>query len=128
MFYQIFNTKLISHEIIQMSSKNMSMQLFIRAPTGTTRTYTFDVDADINEVKTAVEDMEFIPSSMMRVTHGTHSLVCGSLLDCGLNEGDSLDIMFQVNGGMKGGMRGKWKKKRIRRLRRKRRKMRQRAR
>ena len=111
-----------------MTYKNTNMQLFIQAPTGTTRTYTFDADADINEVKMAVEDIEFIPSSMMRVSHGTHTLVYGSLLDCGLNEGDSLDIMFQVNGGMKGGMRGKWKKKRIRRLRRKRRKMRQRAR
>ena len=111
-----------------MTYKNTNMQLFIQAPTGTTRTYTFDADADINEVKMAVEDMEFIPSSMMRVSHGTRTLVYGSLLDCGLNEGDSLDIVFQVNGGMKGGMRGKWKKKRIRRLRRKRRKMRQRAR
>jgi small subunit ribosomal protein S27Ae len=107
-----------------MTYKNTNMQLFIQAPTGTTRTYTFDADTDINEVKMAVEDMEFIPSSMMRVTHGMRTLVYGSLLDCGLNEGDSLDIMFQVNGGM----RGKWKKKRMRRLRRKRRKMRQRAR
>ena len=107
-----------------MTYKNTNMQLFIQAPTGATRTYTFDADADINEVKTAVEDMEFVPSSMMRVAHGMRTLVCGSLQDCGLNEGDSLDVVFQVNGGM----RGKWKKKRMRRLRRKRRKMRQRAR
>jgi len=107
-----------------MASENTTMQLFISSPTGTTRTYTFDADTDIEKIKIAVEDNEFIPSSMMRITHGTRSLVYGSLLDCGLNEGDSLDIMLNVNGGM----RGKWKKKRMRRLRRKRRKMRQRAR
>ena len=107
-----------------MAYKSTRMQLFIRAPTGTTQTYTFDADADIEEVKMALEDVEFIPSAMMRVTHGARSLVCGSLRDLGLSEGDSLDIMLQVNGGM----RGKWKKKRMRRLRRKRRKMRQRAR
>ena len=111
-----------------MAYKNTNMQLFIHGPTGATRTYTFDADADVEEVKLAVEDTEFIPSAMMRVSHGTRSLACGSLLDCGLNEGDTLNIMFHVNGGMRGGMRGKWKKKRMRRLRRKRRKMRQRAR
>jgi len=104
------------------------MQLFIQAPTGTIKTYTFDVDADIESVKAVVEDNEFIPSNMMRITYGTHSLECGSLRDHGITDGDSLDIMLNVNGGMRGGMRGKWKKKRMRRLRRKRRKMRQRAR
>tara|TARA_R110002072_G_scaffold13651_2_gene57443 strand:- start:4587 stop:4910 length:324 start_codon:yes stop_codon:yes gene_type:complete len=107
-----------------MASENTTMQLFISSPTGTTRTYTFDADTDIEKIKMAVEDNEFIPSSLMRITHGTRSLVYGSLLDCRVNEGDSLDIMLNVNGGM----RGKWKKKRMRRLRRKRRKMRQRAR
>lgn len=110
------------------NNTNMQMQLFIHTPTGITRTYTFDADTDIEKVKMVVEDTEFIPSDIMRIVHGTRSLVCGSLRDYDLNEGDTLDIMLQVNGGMKGGMRGKWKKKRMRRLRRKRRKMRQRAR
>ena len=111
-----------------MIPEKANMQIFIHAPTGMTRTYTFDGDAHIDEVKAAVENMEFIPSDAMRIVHRTRWLACGSLSDCGVSEGDSLDIMFQVNGGMRGGMRGKWKKKRMRRLRRKRRKMRQRAR
>jgi small subunit ribosomal protein S27Ae len=104
------------------------MQLFINVPTGTIQTYTFDVDTDVETIKAAVENDEFIPSTMMRIVHGTHSLLCGTLEDNDINDGDSLDVMLNINGGMRGGMRGKWKKKRMRRLRRKRRKMRQRAR
>ena len=104
------------------------MQLFIHTPTGITRTYIFDADTDIETIKAVVEDSEFISSNMMRITHDTRSLQCGSLGDHGITDGDSLDVMLNINGGMRGGMRGKWKKKRMRRLRRKRRKMRQRAR
>lgn len=100
------------------------MQLFVRAPTGVSHTYTFDADASIDAVKAAVEDVEFIPSAVMRLQKGAKSLACGSLADLGLVDGDALELMLEVPGGM----RKKWRKKRMRRLRRKRRKMRQRAR
>jgi hypothetical protein len=41
-----------------------------------------------------------------------------------LEEASTIEMLFDINGGM----RAKWRKKRMRRLRRKRRKMRQRAR
>jgi hypothetical protein len=48
----------------------------------------------------------------------------GTLAACGVVSQDSVEMILDVNGGM----RAKWRKKRMRRLRRKRRKMRQRAR
>ena len=100
------------------------MQIFIRTPVGNTLTHTFDSDASIDAVKAVVEDYEFIPADMMRVTCGTTTLHTGSLDDFDVRDGCQLDVMLSVMGGM----RQKWRKKRMRRLRRKRRKMRQRAR
>jgi len=54
---------------------------------------------------------------------GEETLVAGSLCGC-VEEADTVTLNLDVEGGM----RAKWRKKRMRRLRRKRRKMRARAR
>jgi Ribosomal protein L41 len=72
-----------------------------------------------------VEDSEFIPSAMQRLTCGGAQL-CGASSLCAAGVGEADTLMLQLN--VAGGMRAKWRKKRMRRLRRKRRKMRQRAR
>lgn len=100
------------------------MQIFIRTPLGNILTHTFGSDASIDAVKAAVEDHEFIPADTMRVAFGTTTLHAGCLGDFNVRDGDQLEVMLSVMGGM----RQKWRKKRMRRLRRKRRKMRQRAR
>jgi len=100
------------------------MQFFVRNINGITRLYTLDIDSDIEQLKETVEDYDFIPSGIIRMVHGTQPLVSGSLRDYNITDGSLLEVMLNVNGGM----RGKWRKKRMRRLRRMRRKMRQRAR
>jgi small subunit ribosomal protein S27Ae len=85
--------------------------------------YTVEADASVESLKLLIENKEFVPADMIRlVVDGSTELEGGSLAT--LEDGDSLTMVLDVNGGM----RKKWKKKRMRRLRRKRRKMRQRAR
>ena len=80
-----------------------------------------DESASIKELKQAVEDISFIPADQQRLECGGVALTTGTMsgLMC-----ESVNLLLEVNGGM----RAKWRKKRMRRLRRKRRKMRQRAR
>ena len=80
-------------------------------------------NATLNDLKAAIEDVEFLPASTQRISHNGITLASGSLVGCvEENETVVLDV------GVDGGMRAKWRKKRMRRLRRKRRKMRMRAR
>jgi len=79
-------------------------------------------NGDLNELKAAIEDREFVPASLQRIVKDGQTLLPGSL--AGLEENDTVTLLLDVAGGM----RAKWRKKRMRRLRRKRRKMRQRAR
>lgn len=67
-----------------------------------------------------IENVEFLPFGSFCLKSN------GKILDLedSLEADEELELSLQVPGGM----RGKWKKKRMRRLRRKRRKMRQRAR
>jgi hypothetical protein len=62
-------------------------------------------------------------AAMMRLVKNSSELVDESLEGL-IEEGDLLNLLIDVSGGM----RAKWRKKRMRRLRRKRRKMRSRAR
>jgi hypothetical protein len=98
------------------------MQIFVRS-LEETFAVTLPENATLNDLKASIEDVEFIPSAVQRITFGEETLVSGSLAGC-LEEADT--VTLQV--GIEGGMRAKWRKKRMRRLRRKRRKMRQRAR
>mmetsp|Transcript_24032 Transcript_24032/g.48631 ORF Transcript_24032/g.48631 Transcript_24032/m.48631 type:complete len:96 (-) Transcript_24032:388-675(-) len=95
------------------------MQIFV----GTTA-YTVEGSTSVETLKAMIENKEFIPSSLIRLVNGATPLEGGSLAGNGVEEDDILAVMLEVQGGM----RRKWKKKRMRRLRRKRRKMRQRAR
>ena len=73
--------------------------------------------ATVDELKLFIENDMFVPSHMISiVSSGT---VLGGMLD-----EDEVEVVMNVDAGM----RAKWRKKRMRRLRRKRRKMRQRAR
>lgn len=59
-----------------------------------------------------VEDREFIPAALQRLTTGSANLCAtDSLWSAGIHEADTLTMMLDVNGGM----RAKWRKKRMRR-------------
>jgi small subunit ribosomal protein S27Ae len=87
--------------------------------------FTLDVDRDdsINDIKYKIEDREFIPANLFRLVCNSRNLELGYACDQ-LQEMDTVHVMFDLLGGM----RAKWRKKRVRRLKRKRRKMRLRAR
>mmetsp|Transcript_19011 Transcript_19011/g.19750 ORF Transcript_19011/g.19750 Transcript_19011/m.19750 type:complete len:100 (+) Transcript_19011:93-392(+) len=97
-------------------------QVFVRS-LDNTFTVSVDETASISDLKTAIENVEFIPVELQRLVCGTNTLSIGNLFDV-IKEDDTVTLLLNVNGGM----RAKWRKKRMRRLRRKRRKMRQRAR
>jgi hypothetical protein len=98
------------------------MQIFVDTLTGSPLTLSVASDASIESVKQMVEDREFMTG--FRLVCAGKQLANGTLADYGVEEADTLKMLFNVDGGM----RAKWRKKRMRRLRRKRRKMRQRAR
>eukprot|EP01041_Mallomonas_annulata_P004161 gene4161-8272_t len=98
------------------------MQIFVRS-LDNTFTVCIEETASLSDLKAAIEDVEFVPAGLQRLTCGTKVLAIGSLYGI-LSEEDTVTLNLDVNGGM----RAKWRKKRMRRLRRKRRKMRQRAR
>ena len=77
--------------------------------------------ATLDDLKSAIEDLEFIPKNLQRISKDSCFLPAGVLQ---LVDADTVTLSL----GLEGGMRAKWKKKRTRRLRRKRRKMRDRAR
>ena len=100
------------------------MQIIVTAPTGASTAYAVEGSTTVTELKSMIENSEFIPSNLVRLVNGDEELVEGTLAGLGIEADEELDLMLEVAGGM----RAKWKKKRMRRLRRKRRKMRQRAR
>lgn len=100
------------------------MQIFVKTLGGASLPLEVSPSTSVSNVKAAVEALDYLPASLMRLNHGGVQLNSGCLADAGIEEADTLTLLFNVNGGM----RAKWRKKRMRRLRRKRRKMRQRAR
>ncbi|DAZ99142.1 TPA: hypothetical protein N0F65_010226 [Lagenidium giganteum] len=98
------------------------MQIFVETLSGAPLTLSVAKDASVASVKQMVEDVEFM--SGFRLMCAGKTLSSGSLADFGIEDADSIKMLYDVEGGM----RAKWRKKRMRRLRRKRRKMRQRAR
>ena len=92
-----------------------------------TKTYDVDPSTSIETLVYQVENTEFLPYGSFLLKKGGMPLddLDMTLESYGIvDEDDELTLTLQVPGGM----RRKWKKKRMRRLRRKRRKMRQRAR
>ena len=96
------------------------MQVFYRN-LGNITTLILDEYEDVNDVKTKIEDFEFIPANLQKLLIGSRYFENGLVKD-NLQEGDTIEMMLEL----KGGMRAKWKKKRMRRLKRNRRRMRQR--
>jgi hypothetical protein len=100
------------------------MQIIVTAPAGASSAYDVEGTTTVTELKSMIENAEFIPGHLIRLMSGDAELVEGTLAGLGIEEDEELSLMLEVPGGM----RAKWRKKRMRRLRRKRRKMRQRAR
>lgn len=96
------------------------MQIFVRS-LDKTFAVELNVNATLNDLQEAIEDVEFVPKRLQVIVKDSSALAQGALC---LSEADTVTLCM----GMEGGMRAKWKKKRTRRLRRKRRKMRDRAR
>jgi hypothetical protein len=94
------------------------MQIFIRAADNTVPVEVPAV-CSMEELRSAVDAALALSGSDIRFTH--ESVTIESMVD--VEEGDFLELLVDVDGGM----RAKWRKKRMRRLRRKRRKMRMRA-
>lgn len=86
--------------------------------------YTVDPAVSVESFKAQIENKEFIPADLMRLSVGGKLLEGGSLEANGVSDDDEIAMTVHQPAGM----RAKWRKKRMRRLRRKRRKMRQRAR
>mmetsp|Transcript_37850 Transcript_37850/g.68175 ORF Transcript_37850/g.68175 Transcript_37850/m.68175 type:complete len:101 (-) Transcript_37850:124-426(-) len=100
------------------------MQILVTAPTGASTAYAVEGSTTVTDLKSMIENQEFIPGHLVRLVNGDAELMEGTLAGNGIGEDEEISLMLEVPGGM----RAKWKKKRMRRLRRKRRKMRQRAR
>ena len=105
------------------------MQIFLKTP-NCSSAMEVQKDTTVGELQHMIDNEHFIPvgSQYLVAQNGIMSGHSDSYLsDFGIEEQDSIELMLRVQGGTKGQMRGKWKKKRMRRLRRRRRKMRQRA-
>ena len=99
------------------------MQIFIRNG-ATTSTMSVDPSSSVQSLKNTIENESFLTNFRL-VNNGVELVdASASLSAAGLTEASTLTMLYSVVGGM----RAKWRKKRMRRLQRKRRKMRQRAR
>merc|ERR1711935_1105223 len=105
----------------QLPEANANMQILVTAPTGAPTAYAVEGSTTVADLKAMIENQEFIPGHLV---HGDDELAEGTLFGNGIGDDEEVALMLDVPGGM----RKKWKKKRMRRLHRKRRKMRQRAR
>ncbi|KAL7450159.1 hypothetical protein ACHAWC_002130, partial [Mediolabrus comicus] len=104
-------------------SHTKNMQIIINTPESSTA-YSVEGTTTVTDLKSMIENREFIPSHLVRLVSGDAELLEGTLAGNGVEEDEELELCLEIPGGM----RAKWRKKRMRRLRRKRRKMRQRAR
>jgi len=98
------------------------MRLLIR-DNETIKTIDTEEDWTLNDLKEKIEDITFLPADLIYLTSNSRILQLGNL-DNQIQDNDFIDVMLEL----KGGMRAKWRKKRMRRMKRLRRKMRQRAR
>jgi len=113
------------------------MQIFARNLAGQSITLDVDPTDCIKNVKSKIEDREFIPLDQQRLNYAGRELDdVNTLADYNIQKDSTIHILLRLPGaGHKSNpwkkahskMRWKWKKKRTRRLQRKRRKMRQRS-
>jgi hypothetical protein len=113
---QVPSNRVISHPLPK-------MQIIVTTPSSSTA-YAVEGSTTVTDLKSMIENQEFIPEHLIRLVAGDMDLTDGTLASFGLEDDDEVAMLLDVEGGM----RAKWRKKRMRRLRRKRRKMRQRAR
>lgn len=99
------------------------MQIFVRSNNSESLLFELPADASVKDLKEAIENVEFIPAHLQRIVYSSEVIASGSLAEI---VPDAAEVTLEI--GVDGGMRAKWRKKRMRRLRRKRRKMRMRAR
>lgn len=97
----------------------INMQIFVGQ-----NAYQVEASTSIDTLKAMIENKEFVPAQFIRLVNGANAIEGGTLAGNGIEEEDTITMVYDALGGM----RAKWRKKRMRRLRRKRRKMRQRAR
>lgn len=98
------------------------MQIFLHSA-GAKHLMELPEGATVQDLKAKIEDQEFIPCHLQTIVYSSAKLAAGSLAE---QVPEAADVYLQI--AVDGGMRAKWRKKRMRRLRRKRRKMRMRAR
>lgn len=99
------------------------MQIFVRSKEGQQPLVVeLSAQATVHDLKASIEDKEFIPSAIQRLVYGSEVLSAGLMYELVPDMGE---VVLEI--AVDGGMRAKWRKKRMRRLRRKRRKMRMRA-
>ena len=85
----------------------------------------FDCDPSdtVKDLKLEIENSEFIPFGLINLTKGSTELWNHRTLSDVVEDGD--ELVFRLS--LCGGMRQKWRKKRMRRMKRHRRKMRNRS-
>jgi ubiquitin-small subunit ribosomal protein S27Ae len=98
------------------------MQVFVQSRQPEPLLVELPAGATVKDLKNAVEDAEFIPAHLQRLVYGSLTLTGGLLAEI---IPDTAVVSLEM--GVDGGMRAKWRKKRMRRLRRRRRRMRNRA-
>lgn len=89
------------------------MQLIARVLSGRYITINMEYNMDTNDIKNAIEDVEFIPAQYTRIKKDG-LIIDGGMVGALFDNGDIIDIEMEVLSGM----RAKWRKKRIRRLKR----------
>ncbi|RYH00022.1 hypothetical protein EON65_49750 [archaeon] len=98
------------------------MQLFLHSA-GALHPVEMPEGSTVQDLKARIEDQHFLPAAIQTIVYSSEKLVSGGLAE---QVPEGATVYLQI--GVDGGMRAKWRKKRMRRLRRKRRKMRMRAR
>lgn len=89
------------------------MQIIVRVLSGRYITLNVESDMDTNDLKNAIEDVEFLPARYTRIKKDG-LIIDGGMVGALFDNGDIIDIEMEVLSGM----RAKWRKKRIRRLKR----------
>jgi hypothetical protein len=75
------------------------MQIFISGQNGAATAYSVDADASNESLNLMIENKEFVPSHLIRLTHGGLDVEGGSLLGHGVQDEDTLTMLLDVNGG-----------------------------
>ena len=85
------------------------MQIIVTAPMGASTAYAVEGSTTVSGLKAMIENQEFIPGDLIRLVNGDDELVEGTLAGNGVEEDEELSLLLEVPGGM----RAKWRKKRM---------------